>query len=123
MKRTLLAVILFALASCEAYAANLVSQAVFTITSSAKTSTPNLRVVPMTPKTIGRASDGQEIIQSFLWQPNQTQNLYLTKSKTIDLSMALCAWIQVDQATTIKVNSESAYMTLPSGFNADICFK
>ena len=128
MKRFAVAIAaLFALAvltvCTAAHAANYITSAVFSITSSAATSTPNLRVAPMGPKVAPRATDGNEIIQTYLWQANQTQNLYLTKNKTVDLSSALCFWVQVDQDTKVKANAETVYMILPSGYNDVICFK
>ena len=123
MKKTILAAILMLACAASASAATFVSQAVFSIASSAKTATPNLRVTPMTPKTIGR-DDNAFGLQWFQWQANQTQNYYMTKAtQTIDLSAALCAWVQVDQATKVTVNSETAFMVLPSGYNGTVCFK
>jgi hypothetical protein len=124
MKRIFLAVILLALMSCDAvYAANSVSAFVFSITSSATTATSNLRVTPTGPKEAPRTYGGMDIVQTFLWGPNQTQNLFLTKTKTVDMSFYLCAWIQVDQATNIKVNGETAYMTLAADYDGVICVK
>lgn len=127
MKRfALIAVAAFAVATFSictaALAANFVTSAVFSIASSAATATPNLRVAPMTPKTAAR-DDNSMVMQWFQWQANQTQNLYLTKDTTVDISSALCAWVQVDQATKVKVNAEAAYMILPSGYNDVVCFK
>ena len=106
----------------------LVTQAIFSITSSAKTSTANLRIVSMTPKTIG-VDNNSDLFQQFMWQAGQAQNLFLTGNAThghvqeVDLSRTLCAWIQVDQATNIAVNGESPYMVLPSGYNNVVCFR
>lgn len=120
--KTLICIALL-LISTSAFAANFITQAVFSISSSAVSGTPNLRVVPMTPKQLARTPDNTDVMQNFQWQANKTVNYYLTKSQTVDLSLALCLWVQVDQATFIKVNSESAYMILPSGYNNSLCFK
>ena len=123
MKRLLLAGLLILAAASVLHAASYVTQAVFSITSSTKTTTANLRVTPMGPKVAPRAPEGGEIIQTFLWQANRTQNLFLTKSTTVPLTDALCAWVQVDQDTKVAVNSESAYMILYSGMDRVVCFK
>lgn len=128
MKRSILGALLILSLAASASAANFVTQAVFSITSSAVTATSNLRVTPMTPKTIGR-DDNAFGLQWFQWQANQTRNLFLTggvtsgHSQTVSLADALCAWVQVDQATRVKVNSETPYMILPSGYNGTVCFK
>lgn len=121
MKRVLLSLLFLSLAA-SASAANYVSQAVFSITSSAKTTNTNLRVQPMGPKTIGRDENSQ-MLQTFLRQAGTTQNLFLTKSTTVDLSTALCLYIEVDQQTKMYLNSETAYITLPAGAREVQCFK
>ena len=105
-----------------AHAVNYITSAVFSVTSTATTSTANLRVAPMTPKTIGRDENASQL-QTYMLQANQVQNLFLTKNQTVDLSSALCLWVQVDQDTKMKVNAETAYMILPSGHSGTICFK
>lgn len=120
MKTFFIAVIIMAATTVNA--ANFVTQAIFTQTSSAATATPNLRIQPMAPKSIARDNNAQ-MLQTFVRQANLTQNLYLTKAKTVDLSMALCLYIEVDQDTKMYLNSESAYIILPSGTREVQCFK
>jgi len=108
--------------SVSAFAANFVTSAVFSITSSAVTSATNLRVQPMGPKLIARDENSQPI-QSFVRQANQTQNLFLTKTKPVDLSNALCLYIEVDQDTKMYLNAETNYILLPSGTREVQCFK
>jgi len=122
MKKAMIAAILILASAAYANAAVYVTQAVFSIASSAKTSTSNLRITPMTPKTVAR-DDNNFGLQWFHWQANHTQNLFLTKDTTVPLADALCVWVQVDQATQVKVNSETPYMILPSGYNGTVCFK
>lgn len=98
-----------------------VSTIVFTITSSAKTSTANLRITPMSATMAKDTS--RTTFQTFVWRAGLTTNYYLTKSQSVSLGTAVGAWIQVDQATNITVNAESAYMTLPSGFSDFILFE
>lgn len=125
-KLALISALAFALATVAvctaALAANFVTQAVFGITSSATTSTPNLRVQPMGPKSMVR-DDDRNTMQTYVRQANTTQNLYLTKTKTVDLSSALCLYIEVDQDTKMYLNSETAYILLPSGTREVQCFK
>lgn len=120
--KTALTLVVLVLMSSVAHAVD-VTRAVFSITSSAITSAPNLRVQPMTPKLVGRSSDGGEILQTFLRQAGTTQNLYLTKSQTVSLSGALCLYIEVDQDTKMYLNSETTYILLPSGTREVQCFK
>ena len=121
MKKLIIIAILLVASSALA-APVYITQAVFTITSSAATATSNLRIAPMTPKAIGRDSDAQ-MLQMYLLQANHTQNLFLTKRTVVDVTDALCVWIQADQDTKLSVNSETAVMLLPSGTDRNICFK
>jgi len=113
--------IIFVLAlSATTHAALSVTQAVFSITSSASTSTANLRVAPMDMK-LGK--DGNlNLMQTYVLQAGVTQNMFLTKSQTVSLN-SLCVLIQVDQDTKMKINSETAFLTVYSGADTIRCFK
>jgi hypothetical protein len=119
MKTTVLAICMVFIASV-AYAVD-VSQIVFTITSTAVTSTPNLRITPMAPTMVKDTS--KTPLQTFVWRAGLTTNYYLTKSQTVTLGTAIGAWIQVDQETQIRINSESAYMKILSGVDTFISFE
>jgi len=119
MKGLILAICMALMAS--AAGAVEVTQIVFTIASSAVPSAANIRITPVSATLLKDTS--KTVIQAFVWRAGLTENFSVTKSKTYTLGTAIGAWIQVDQATNIKVNSESAYMTLPNGFNDVIFFE
>jgi hypothetical protein len=119
MKTTILAISMVLVTSL-AWAVD-VSTVVFTITSSAKTSTANLRITPMS-QTMAKDTS-KTPLQTFVWRAAMTANYFLTKTKSYTLGTAIGAWIQVDQATNISVNSESPYMTLPAGYDGFISFE
>jgi hypothetical protein len=120
MKRFLLFIVATTVLTCSpVFAANFVSQVVFTSASSASN---KLRATPMRGKVIAKDED-KNVLQTFVWQANQTSNITYTKSYTFPLTQVLCLWIQVDQDTQATVNSETAYMLFPAGFNSEVCFK
>lgn len=85
------------------------------------TTSDNIRITPMDETMLKDTS--KTPMQSFVWRSGKTENFTVTKSKTYALAASVIgAWIQVDQATHLRVNSESAYMLLPSGFNDVILF-
>lgn len=85
----------------------------FGITSTAATSTPNLRVAVMTGQL---AKDGNVPVQAFTVPASQA-NYYLTKSKVYTISNYTTGiWIQVDQDTKMYTGSDlTNYMLLKSG--------
>jgi len=117
MKSTILAVCLLLIASIAG--ATNVTQAVFSMTSSAATSTPNLRIVKMLTRQV-QISQNQQPIQSIVWRAGAVTDYFLTKSQTVDLTDVLSIWVQVDQNTNVKVNSETAYMVLTSGTDGKV---
>ena len=88
----------------------------FTQTSSAKSSTPNLRIglmrgpLPVAPGT--SASMQTATVDAI-------QNYYLTKTKTLNVGSPTAYGymiIQVDQDTKMYIDSDATnYMTIPSG--------
>lgn len=119
MKTLIITAIMMSIA-VSSLAATSITQAVFSITSSAVTSAPNLRVVPMDMKL---AKDGNyQYMQTFTTSAGMTQNLFLTKDTTVPLS-GLCLFVQVDQDTKMKLNSETAYTLVYSGVDTIRCFK
>lgn len=91
-----------------------VTSLVFSQTSSAKTSTPNLRVTVM--KRVLRKDDNIIPIQGFALQENATFNYYLTKNQTFTVTADYIAvQLGVDQDTKLYVNSETAYKVIPAG--------
>jgi hypothetical protein len=89
-----------------------VTSLVFSITSSAATSTPNLRVTVM--KRVLRKDDNIVPIQGFALESGATYNYYLTKSTTFTVTADYIATqIGVDQATKMAVNTDTAYKVLP----------
>lgn len=118
--KTLLTAIILIVFALPAYAVD-PTQLVFSITSSAATSTANLRVIPM-GKFLPR--DGDNIrMQTFAWEVGKLANYFLTKSQTVDITNQKCVWVQVDQGTTVKLNSETAFMTLYADTDKILCFK
>ena len=99
-----------------------VTQAVFSITSTAATATPNLRIMKMATRQIV-ISQNQQPIQSIVWRAGAVTDYFLTKSQTVDLTDVLAIWVQTSQDTSIKVNSESSYMTIFSGTDKVLVFK
>jgi len=99
-----------------------VTQAVFSITSSAATSTANLRIVPMDSRFLSKDKDGH-VMQTMSWEAGKLQNLFLTKNTTVDMTNVLCVWVQTDQDTNIKLNTESVTLKIYSRVDQTICFK
>ena len=120
MKRIILAVCFLLMASIAG--ATDVTQAVFAITSTAITSTANLRIIKMATRQI-QMSQNIQPIQSIVWRAGAITDYFLTKSQAVDLTDVLAIWVQVDQNTKITVNSETAYMIIPSGTDKIIVFK
>jgi len=91
-----------------------VTSLVFSQTSSAKTSTPNLRVTVM--KRVLRKDDNIIPIQGFALQADTTYNYYLTKNQTFTVTADYIAvQLGVDQDTKLYINSETAYKVIPAG--------
>lgn len=82
-----------------------VSQIVFGITSSAKTSTANLRIVPMKQKMVNASGTSMQV---FTLDGTAFQSYFLTKSTTITpLNTWGAIMIQTDQDTNLCINSDS----------------
>jgi len=91
-----------------------VTQLVFSQASSAKTSTPNLRITVM--KQMRRDPYRNTEMQGFALEAGSTYNYYLTKSTTFPITALYTALqIEVDADTSMKVNSETAYKKLLGG--------
>lgn len=91
-----------------------VTQLVFGQASSAKTSTENVRVTVMT--RLLRKDDNIIPIQGFALQAGSTYNYFLTKSTTFPVTADFIAvQIEVDQDTTLKVNSETTSKKILAG--------
>jgi len=92
-----------------------VTSVTFTIPSTAKTSTANLRLGAMFNR----------IAQTGNTQPMQTgaiqsiTDFFLTKSITVNIKGAVWFLIQVDQNTNMYINNGTDYLTIPSGSNFD----
>jgi hypothetical protein len=121
MKRILLALVILALAA-PAGAVNFVTNITFSIASSASTANTNLRVSPMQQKTIYR-DDNATALQTYVHYANSVANYFLTKNQVVPVGNALCIWVEVDQDTKMYLNSETAYLLLPSGTREAKCFR
>lgn len=90
-----------------------VTQLVFAQTSSAVTSTANLRITVM--NKMRKDPYRKMEMQSFKLEPLATYNYFMTKSITFPVTDAMTAiQIEVDQDTTMKINSESAFKKILS---------
>lgn len=119
MKATILAICMVMFATVAG--AVDVTQIVFTITSSAATGTPNLRITPM---ALPLLKDYSKVpIQSVVWRAGKTVNYYLTKSQTVSIGTNMGLWIQADQDTSMAVNSETATMKIYSGLDQFLIFE
>jgi hypothetical protein len=98
------------------------TSAVFSITSTNITSTANVRVTKMVGRTLSHDTK-TDAIQSFVWRKSMTSNYFLTKETVYDLTGVFAIWVQVDQATHIKLDSETDYMILPNNFNGPLYFE
>ena len=111
MKRIILPLLL--LFASTAVAAD-VTTIVFGQTSSAKTSTANLQVKVMTSKM--RVDDNRHAMQGFALQSGNTYNYFLTKTQSFTVTDAMIAMqIYAANDVTLKVNAETAYITIPAG--------
>ena len=119
MKTTVLAICMVLMASFAG--AVDVTQIIFDGYSVAVPSAANIRITPLSATMLKDTS--KTVIQTFVWRAGLTENFTATKTKTYTLGTAIGAWIQVDQATHLRLNSESAYMVLPSGFSDVILFE
>lgn len=82
-----------------------VSQIVFGITSSAKTSTANLRIIPMKQKMVNASGTSMQV---FTLDGTAFQSYFLTKSTTVTpLNTWGAIMIQTDQDTNLCINSDS----------------
>lgn len=118
--KTLLTAIIIAALAVPAFAVD-PTQLVFSITSSAATATANLRIAPMNKFL---AKDGDSVrMQTFAWEVGKLENYFLTKTQTVSIVNQKCVWIQADQDTSVKLNSESVFMTIYASTDKVICFK
>lgn len=103
MKKMIVLAAIFAFASpCLAVD---VSQIVFGITSSAKTSTANLRIIPMKQKMVNASGTSMQV---FTLDGTAFQSYFLTKSTTVTpLNTWGAIMIQTDQDTNLCINSDS----------------
>jgi hypothetical protein len=119
--KILLAVVFILSIAIPSIAATSVTQAVFSIATTAVTATSNLRVAPMDMRLAKDSNNN--LMQTYVLTAGTTQNLFLTKSTTVSLAGALCLLIQADQDTLMKLNSESVFMKVYSGSDTIRCFK
>lgn len=104
MKPSIILILLFACLALPAASQALdPSTLVFSITSSAKTSTPNLRVVYHT-RVLASAPSGDT---AQVFAPSRVVNYYLTKRTTVSLPVDTVAYqIQTDQDTKLFFGSD-----------------
>lgn len=103
MKKIIVLAVILAFAS-PCFALD-VSQIVFSITSSATTSTPNLRIAPMKQKLVNASGTS---VQAFTLDGSPFQSYFLTKSTTVTpLNTWAAIMIQTDQDTSLCINSDS----------------
>ena len=103
LKYILVVVASVALSCVEAPAAT-ITQVVFSITSSAQTATPNLRVAKQSKRLTREAVSAGNVIQGPA--PSSFEDYYLTKSQTVSLVDVVWFEVQVDQDTKMYLNSD-----------------
>lgn len=93
-----------------------VTSLVFSITSTAATSTPNLRIMPMKQKMVNLSGTPAQV---FVLDDSAILNYYLTKNQSVTIDQAWGALlIQTEQDTLMKKNAATTSIEIHSGVDS-----